>query len=65
MNRRIRPDPESLDAVRREEGFWGFLLPFLFFGFIDFPPSLVAETRTLPYTIPSGLSRPDPKPSSP
>lgn len=54
------------EAVRGNEGLWWSLIAFPFFVFIDFPLSLVADTLTLPYTVPYVLTRPEPKrPSKP
>jgi uncharacterized protein YceK len=53
------------EAVRGEDGFWISLITFPFYAFIDLPVSLVADTLTLPYTIPYALSRRDEAPSKP
>jgi uncharacterized protein YceK len=53
------------EAVSGEEGFWWSVLSFVFFTFVDFPLSLVADTLTLPYTIPAVLLREEKDPPSP
>jgi len=52
-------------AARGEYGFWWSVLAFPVLVFIDFPPSLVGDTLTLPETIPTVLTREEPKASSP
>jgi uncharacterized protein YceK len=52
-------------AVRGEDGFWWSVISLPLLVLVDFPLSLVADTLTLPYTVPYVLTREDPKPSSP
>lgn len=53
------------EALDGHEPLWWCVMTFFFFTFIDFPLCLVADTLTLPYTIPYVLTRPDPEPSKP